>query len=121
MGNRLKVHRTNISEGAVKIEIFVEHSLSPSVKGKLDHIVALLSTLTTGVTAMSGELDALKSQVQANTDAEQSAIILLNTLHQKLVDAIASGDPAQLLALRDQLGTSKEALAAAVVANTPAE
>lgn len=79
----------------------------------------LLITFHTEITKMAGELDALTAQVAANTDAEQSAITLLNSLHQLLADAIASGDPAKLTALRDQLATSKDALAAAIVSNTP--
>lgn len=64
-------------------------------------------------------LDDLTTQVAANTDAEQSAILLLNKLHDLLV--AAGTDPAKLKALADQLSSSKDALAAAIVANTPAE
>jgi len=67
---------------------------------------------------MAGELDALTAEVTANTDAEASAVILLGQLHDLLV--AAGTDPAKLQALTDQLSTSKDALAAAVVANTPA-
>lgn len=67
---------------------------------------------------MAGELDALTAQVTANTDAEASAIQLLTNLHDLLV--AAGTDPAKLTALTTQLQTSKEALAAAIVANTPA-
>jgi hypothetical protein len=97
---------------------------------KLDRLTLLVATmfdaqqrafhtLDVEIHQMAGELDALTAQVAANTDAEQSAITLLTSLHQLLADAIASGDPAKLTALRDQLATSKDALAAAVVANTP--
>jgi len=67
---------------------------------------------------MSQELDLLTAQVAENTDVEQSAILLLQNLHDLLV--AAGTDPAKLTALKDQLATSKEALAAAIVANTPA-
>jgi len=67
---------------------------------------------------MSAELDALTAQVQANTDAEQSAITLLTNLHAML--EAAGTDPAKLSALKDTLKNSSDALAAAVVANTPA-
>lgn len=67
---------------------------------------------------MAGELDALTVEVTANTDAEASAVILLGQLHDLLV--AAGTDPAKLQALTTQLATSKDALAAAIVANTPA-
>lgn len=69
---------------------------------------------------MAGELQGLTDQVKKNTDVEQSAILLLQGLKSALDAAIASGDPAQLLALSASLSTSQAALAAAVLANTPA-
>ena len=66
---------------------------------------------------MSAEMDALTTQVQKNTDTEQSAITLLNGLHQMILDA--GTDPAKLQALAGSLKTSADALAAAIVANTP--
>ncbi len=67
---------------------------------------------------MAGELDALATQVAANTDAEASAIIVLGQLHDLLV--AAGTDPVKLKALTDQLGTSQGKLAAAIAASTPA-
>jgi hypothetical protein len=69
---------------------------------------------------MSKKLDALTAQVKANTDAEQSAITLLTGLKALLDAAIASGNPAALTKLSSDLGTSQVALAAAILANTPA-
>jgi len=69
---------------------------------------------------MPADFAALEAQVKKNTDVEESAIVLLNQLHAMLVAAQASGDPAQLQAVIDQLGTSKDALAAAIEANTVA-
>jgi len=63
-------------------------------------------------------LNDLKVQVTENTDVEQSALLLLNQLHQMLIDARVSNDPAQFDAVINQLGASKEALAAAIKANT---
>ncbi len=68
---------------------------------------------------MSAELDALALQVHANTDAEQSAVLLLGQLHDLLV--AAGTDPTKLAALASDLANSKDTLAAAIVANTPAE
>ena len=67
-----------------------------------------------------GELQALKEKVAANTTVIGSAITLLQGLKAKLDEAIAAGDPAALQALSDELGNTDQALADAVVANTPA-
>ena len=66
---------------------------------------------------MSQEFDNLVAQVTANTDAEASAIVLIQGIAAQL-----SGNPtpAQVSALAAQLKTSADALGAAVVANTPA-
>lgn len=85
---------------------------------KLNQILSLLQTILTKENQMAGELDALTAEVTANTDAEASAVVLLGQLHDLLV--AAGTDPAKLAALTQQLGTSKDALAAAIVANTPA-
>ncbi len=80
---------------------------------KLDQLIAKENKL-------AQELETLKQQVAANTTVIGSAKDLLVGLKKKLDDAIASGDPAQLTALSDELKTQDDALAAAVVANTPA-
>lgn len=69
----------------------------------------------------SAEFDELKAQVEADVVVESSAATLLTGLKTRLDAAIAANDPAALKALSDELGASKDALAAAVVANTPAE
>jgi hypothetical protein len=65
------------------------------------------------------EIDDLESAVKEDTDAENSAI----TLIQKLADQIAANatDPARITQLAQNLRASSAALAAAVVANTPHE
>jgi hypothetical protein len=65
-------------------------------------------------------LDTLKSQVAANTTVIGSAVTLIQGLKAKLDEAIASGDPAALQALSDELATQDAALAQAVADNTPA-
>jgi len=64
------------------------------------------------------DLSVLTAQVTANTDVEASAIQLLNNLSTLL--ATIKTDPVAVQALADQLKTSGDKLAAAVVANTPA-
>jgi len=88
-----------------------------AVTRKLDLILKVLQQQ--GV-AMATDFAALETQVKANTDVEQSAVTLLGELHAMLVNAQASGDPAQLQAVIDQLGTSQTALAKAITDNTPA-
>jgi hypothetical protein len=81
-------------------------------------VAKLLQTLSQQLGALMSALDDLKAQVAANTTVAQSAVTLIQGLKQKLDDAIASGDPAALKALSDQLATDDAALAAAVTANT---
>jgi hypothetical protein len=64
------------------------------------------------------DLTALTNQVTANVDVEASAVQLLSNLSALLV--AAKNDPVAIQALADQLKSSGDALAAAIVANTPA-
>jgi hypothetical protein len=66
---------------------------------------------------MALDLTALQAAVQKDTDAENSAITLLNGLSSALTAAKA--DPVAVQAIADQLSANADALAAAVVANTP--
>lgn len=69
---------------------------------------------------MAGELQDLQAGVANNSSVIQSAITAIQNIKAALDAAIASGDPAALKALSDQLGTDDAALAAAVAANTVA-
>ena len=64
------------------------------------------------------DLSALQQEVAENTDAVASASALLSSLSQQLRDS--AGDPAAVQALADQLDANNQALAQAVVDNTPA-
>ena len=64
------------------------------------------------------DLTELTAAVQRDTEVDQSAITLLNGL-KALLDA-AGTDPVKLKELSDKIGTSTQALADAVAANTPA-
>lgn len=86
---------------------------------RLDQILTRIVAIEQKEIAMAGELDALIAQAQANADAEQSAVNLLGQLHQLLSDALANNDIGKLKAITAQLGVSKDALAAAIVATTP--
>lgn len=91
--------------------------LARSIDRRLGAIEGAVTDLKKMEAHMAGELDALTAQVTANTSAEASAITLLQNLHDLLVGA--GTDPAKLAALADTLKTSGDALAAAIVANTP--
>lgn len=92
--------------------------LVQAVSLKLDMVLTALDELKHGEKIMSKELDDLTTQVKANTDAEQSAVTLLGKLSD-LIKA-AGTDPVKLQQLTTDLDASKQALAAAVLANTPA-
>lgn len=65
-------------------------------------------------------LETLQAAVAKDTTVEQSAITFMGGLKTQLDAAIASNDPAALQTLSDQLGSNADALAAAIIANTPA-
>lgn len=96
----------------VNVHIYVHDQATASVSAQLAAILTKLSSMETHIMA---ELDDLTTQVQATTDAEQSAIVLLNGLAAAL--AAAGTDPTKLAALRAALKSNTDALAAAVVAN----
>lgn len=99
----------------VHVHVHVHDETSGGVIRRLD---TLLTLVQKGFAFMANELQSLEDQVKQNTDVEQSAVQLLTSLHDKLV--AAQNDPARMTALIGQLGSSKEALAQAIVANTPA-
>lgn len=76
------------------------------------------------MTQISDVLDQAETNAHANADAEDAAMALLLALSQAIADLKAAGsDPAtvaRIQALSDGLRAKAEALAAAVVANTPA-
>lgn len=74
--------------------------------------------LVSGDNIIMSALDDLKAQVQATTDVAASAVTLIHGLADQL--AASKDDPAKIAALAATLKSSSDALAAAVVANTPA-
>jgi predicted nucleic acid-binding Zn-ribbon protein len=82
------------------------------IEHKLDGIQQLERT-------QMADLSALQAEVTENNDAVQSAVTLLQNLSQQIRDA--GTDPSAIQALADQLDAQTQALAQAVVANTPAE
>lgn len=92
--------------------------MSRSDERQLDRIERLLIIILHGVIHMSASLDALEAQVTANTSTEESAVTLIKGIADQL--AAAQADPAKIADLSARLHASADALAAAIVANTPA-
>jgi hypothetical protein len=89
-----------------------------ALEAKFGQLLALVSSMLKLEKIMSQELDNLATQVKANTDAEQSAVTLLGNLSDLIKQA--GTDPAKLQQLTTDLDASKQKLAEAIVANTPA-
>lgn len=87
------------------------------IEQKVDTVLALQRATLSEQFLMATNLDTITQQVTETADAEQAAIILLGQLHDLIV--AAGTDQTKLNALAEQLRTNKEALAAAIVANTP--
>ena len=100
----------------IRLIISVDDTLGQLLMGKLNEISEGIKQILAREAIMSVELDALTAQVQANTDVENSALVLIQGLHDQLV--AAGTDPAKLSALKTALKSSADALAAAVAANT---
>lgn len=104
----------------MEIHIHIHHHHDEK---KLDEVLAgqnkIISLITTNQKIIMADLSELEARVAKDTEVDASAITLLNGLKSAL-DA-AGTDPVKLKALSDQLGTNSTALAAAVVANTPAQ
>lgn len=89
-----------------------------AIERKLNEILGRVTAIQAQEKKIMKELDDLEVEAKANTDAEEAAVNLLGQLHDLLV--AAQNDPVRLQAVISSLGTSKDALAAAIVANTPA-
>mgnify|MGYP001312214451 CR=1 FL=1 len=87
------------------------------MEARLDQILFLLHTSLFKESIIMTDLTALTAQVQANTDIEQSAILLIKGLADQI--AAAGSDPIAIADLVTKLKVSATALAAAIAANTP--
>jgi hypothetical protein len=67
---------------------------------------------------MALDLTALEAEIARDQAVNTSAILLLSSLAAQL--EASKNDPAAIQALADSLKANQDALAAAVVANTPA-
>jgi hypothetical protein len=94
------------------------HRFLVSIDKKQDRILAALAKLTRLEIHMATDLTALQAAVAKDTEVDASAITLLGGLAQMLRDAAA--DPAKIAEIAAALDANAQALADAVVANTPA-
>ena len=92
---------------------------------KLDAILILQARLESKIAALTlkqeqvmTDLTALTAEVARNTEVDSSAIALLTGLAAQ-IEALKT-DPVALQALADTMRGSSDALAAAVLTNTPA-
>jgi uncharacterized coiled-coil protein SlyX len=92
----------------------------------LAQILAGIDRLEKQMSKLDDQISALTAQVQANTDVENSALVLIQGFSARLDAAVAAAQaagatPTQLQALTDlgtAIKTSDDSLAAAVAANT---
>ena len=93
--------------------------LSAEEKRQLNRIEQKLDALFQQEKAELMMLAELKTQVEKNTQIEESAVTLIGGIAAQLADA--KNDPAAIQALADELAKSGGDLAAAITANaTPA-
>ena len=86
---------------------------------KIDRAHLLLENLTIGEIIMSQEMDTLVSAVEQNTTVDQSVLTFLQGLAAQIQDA--AGDRAKSVQLAATVRASADAVAAALVANTPTQ
>jgi hypothetical protein len=79
---------------------------------------ALLEIILERLIIMATTVDTLVAEVSAQTTVIQSAVTLLQSLHDQIVSA--GTDQVALTKLATDLQANTDALSAAVVANTPA-
>lgn len=87
-----------------------------STERRLRRIESLLELLVIIGGIEMNEIQDLTTQVQANTDAEDSAIVALNRLVALYEAAANSGDMSKVVALTAQLKAHADPLASAIAA-----
>lgn len=88
------------------------HSDETEVLRLLNHIIQNQKKIMT-------DLTVLEQEVSESATAQESAIVLLKDLTARII--AAGTDPVKLKALTDAMSANTDALAAAVVENTPSE
>lgn len=98
------------------------------IEGQLARLIQTEGVQTMTVTELLDQVRAQTTVVESVQTAVSSAVGLLGELKAALDEALATGDPAALQAISDQLAAHQATLAAeatalaeAVVANTPGQ
>jgi flagellar hook-associated protein FlgK len=102
-----------------EIRLVMADDLSGYLKvtdGKLDLVLARLSTLQETLNTMSAEVDRLKASVASLATVDQSVITLLRGMSDQI--RTLKQDPAALTALADEVDARVKELGDAVTANT---
>lgn len=103
----------------VDLRVDSESRLGDPAIQRLDQIIAILRSITLGVSKMSVQLETLAERVAAVESVGDSAVMLLGELKTALDAALASDDIEEAVqALSDRLGAQTQELADAVAANT---
>lgn len=109
----------HVSVDAIHIHFHADSTAAADPR--IAEILSTVRALSKGATAMASDLSDLTEAVAANGTVQQSAITLLDGLKSQLDAALASNDTAALRELSTQLSSQRQALADALVRNTPAE
>jgi hypothetical protein len=108
--------------------MWFDTSVAHRIERKVDRALFLLDLVLKQETKIMADIHEVltnaEAAAKANSDAEDAAMALLTTLAKAIADLKATGtDPAtvaRIQALADGLNAKAAALAAAVVADTPA-
>jgi chromosome segregation ATPase len=99
-----------------RVETLSTHVLN--IEDMMEKLVTKINRIDRREVKMAGELDALEAAVAREAEVTTSAISLIKGIAAQLADI--QNDPVKIAALVDSLNASADALANAVVENTPA-
>jgi chromosome segregation ATPase len=102
-----------------RICVEFEYDDEPSTAERLARIESSLNKLHRRLKTMSTKFDGLIAEVADLNTVTAGAIVLLDELKARIDEA--AGDPAAIAQIVADIDASKDALAAALVRNTPAE
>jgi len=95
------------------------------IEARVNALAATIAELQAGQASLSRQgakvmaaLDDLEAKVAEVKNVEDSVMMLLDTIHQELADAVASGDMNRVQAVVASLESQRQALSDAVARNT---
>jgi len=120
--NRELINPTGRSDARSEVQYIKDYlvEIARLIRNSRNQINGRFNSLESEIIQMAGELNELKTEVAETRTAVDSAIVFIKGLKDLLDAAIASGDPAELKKLSDELNAQQTALAEAIVTNTPA-